>query len=1452
MSVHSLCVTSPSLFGPCSVRNPPLQLSRCSGNSKEKLPLLSSLRRNCCSSRVYSDGSGSRSRTHGTGREEGSCFAFLRSREQRFSQSSFGQRELFLAAVSLVSPCSRFIKPSSTVFCQTPRKEAEYVGRVDACPRCSPSSSCSWCTVSASRSSESIQVPEQREHASSSDSLPCPTLATGDGTGGCLRQIREVPRNDLRERVTLFSRCLAKALAAVVIFAALGFGPTWTSQKALATPQMTSSSARKNASEKTPSKREVEGHATDEVEETGGEETEEMRQEAERERLEREQKIRSALHVDQKLKELEAFGRVAGRRPAQQSVFYGKVREAIRKIRVEGRQMTGLRLKELESLNSQLKREQVVIGNRAKNILVEYEIAKKNLQKLNAEGDDKWQEEEALTRAVADAEAEFIKLWQSILDLQAEMLKNRLKVGQMVLWDLPRVQDHCEAEFDDVYQQWLRRESANATSKAEGTVPEKIIEDLEKIANTVREQTLLPLAVGIEEQEQRKVEIDAETQELLDKIKEEQEKGKELRNLYENLVRQRLGKGGGNDELTQIKPAAEDVLRGFPLPELNIDDSFQEDTNLPLMPGLEGALGWKAWRKETKDEFKQYLLDNPDIGRQYVAEKQEEILVARDRVMAKTWYNEKRARWEMDPLAASHAVTKKLVGKARIRHDHAIMYLTMKGDEREYVVDIGAVDAVLEEAGGFDTLFINMITSGVRTSTEFMWIPFDEWPVWNLFQLPFKMVWWMLEDVWNSPLLRTVRPWYFKTLSDAFEEMMIRFGFPLVHRLVPKQIQVALGFDLPEGAEVAEPTDLMVWQQEGQKKVDARYGEGTGSPAWWISLPVRTYVVGMPLLFLLQFVVRFVLAPIRPRKLAMNEVQWKEKKQEQLEKEINADTKKDIIDPIKNVFDNMKRVKRPEVRLKDFAGIDSVKEEINEVISFLRNPKFFKEMGARPPRGVLIVGEPGTGKSTLALAIAAEARVPMIELQGAELEGGAWVGQGASNVRELFKTARELAPLIIYMDDFDHFAGVRGATSDTRKQDHESLINQLLVELDGFETQEGVVLIATTSRPWAIDEALRRPGRMDRTIQLPMPNRREREQILQKVAQDSMDSRLVNVVDWADVADKTAGLTPAQLKYVPKALEENAVGYKIADDEELSSILGWLATFSSITPKWIKNSKLVKGWNERLINWLDLGVTKEDMDAAVEYMDVFGQTQPGIELRDPDVVWTREYKFPHAVWAAGRGLIALLLPDFDSVDLIWLDPTSWEGIAFTKLTKRLEGGYQETGTMTRSYFEKSLVLCFGPYIAARLLLPFGENNNLCRFEIENAEEIAARMVLEFGWGPDDSPLIYSTEESSSALAMGDDHEYELEAKIRQLYDTACQKAGEMLMKNQQVLDALVEHLLEFDCLTKEEMARILEENGAVFEEEPFMLMPYAHAEVMNGSTNGTTRPSKALPARASV
>ncbi|XP_024370522.1 probable inactive ATP-dependent zinc metalloprotease FTSHI 5, chloroplastic [Physcomitrium patens] len=1240
---------------------------------------------------------------------------------------------------------------------------------------------------------------------------------------------------------------MGKALALGMVITAVGFGPKVLSGVAIAAPTV----ATRNDVE-------VPGVELDEEEQEESDdeyseaEVKQFQRQEELEKLERERQLRAALKIDPKLEELEALGEQAELEPAKRGIFLRKLEEAVRGTYTSGRQLQWEKILELDSTIDQLKKERGIIAEGAENMEKEYLSAKAQLQKLDDEFDDEsWERREALESSVKNSEARCGELWQKVSDLEKEMLEKQMWVEKALLDDIPRIEGHAITELASIYERWLQRQSGVSVGVGDAEIS-RVAKDLELAGEAHGKQVLLPLALGVDRENQMsKFEVDAESQEFIGKIKKELEKTVELNAKYESLVRQRLGKGEDED-ISHVRVPVDVSSMDVSSSEFDEDLSEFGDDSRALATQLEWAMGWRAWRDESKESIKQHLLDNPEEGREYVKQTQAQILIARDRVVAETWFNKREQRWEISPMAVSHAVTRKLVAKARVRHDRGVMHVTLKGDDHEYFVDIPAIDAQLQEAGGFDSLYIKLTLDGIPVSTEFMWIPLKEWPVWDLFQLPFKVTWWVLEDIWNSPLLTSIRPYYFKTLSETFEELMVRFGFPVIQTVLPQRAQVALGFDLPEGAEAAEPTDIMMWQQEAQKKTDARYAEGTGSPAWWISLPLRTYVVGIPLYFFVTIVGGLLLAPFTPRKLSMNEAQWKEKKQEELEKEINRESKKDEIDPIKSVFDNMKRVKHPQVRLKDFAGIDAVKEEINEVISFLRNPRIFQEMGARPPRGVLIVGGPGTGKTTLAFAIAAEAKVPMVELQGAELEGGAWVGQGASNVRELFKTAREVSPLIIFMDDFDHFAGVRGATSDTRKQDHESLINQLLVELDGFETQEGVVLIATTSRPYAIDEALRRPGRMDRTIQLPTPNVTEREQILRKVATDTMDPKHVGFVDWAEVADKTAGLTPAQLKCVPRALEANAVGLKTVDDDEINSVAGWLATFNQIMPMWFKKSKLVMKWNEDLIDWLGLRLSKEDLETAVETMDVFNETRPGIELENPPVIWSREYKFPHAVWAAGRALTAFLLPSFDRLDQAWLDPTSWEGIAFTKLTKQLEAGYQETGTMTRSYYEKSLVLCFGSYVAGRLLLPFGENNNLSKGELENAEGIAAEMVMQFGWGPEDSPLVYAKVDSRTSIAMGDKHEEEVKSAIQKLYLIATERCYNILHRNQRTLSAVVEHLLQYDCVTTKDLARITEETGGVFEEDPFELVPYSRMAMLSGSTNGTTRVTKTLPAGASA
>ncbi|KAL9303714.1 hypothetical protein ACSQ67_020977 [Phaseolus vulgaris] len=185
-----------------------------------------------------------------------------------------------------------------------------------------------------------------------------------------------------------------------------------------------------------------------------------------------------------------------------------------------------------------------------------------------------------------------------------------------------------------------------------------------------------------------------------------------------------------------------------------------------------------------------------------------------------------------------------------------------------------------------------------------------------------------------------------------------------------------------------------------------------------------------------------------------------------------------------------------------------------------------------------------------------------------------------------------------------------------------------------------------------------------------------------------------------------------------------------------------LETFSSMIPSWLRKTKSFNKFSKAMVNHLGLTLRKEDLQNVVDLMEPYSQISNGIELLSPPLDWTRETKFPHAVWAAGRGLTALLLPNFDVVDNLWLEPLSWQGIGCTKITKARNEGSINGNSESRSYIEKKLVFCFGSYVASQMLLPFGEENLLSISEIQQAQEIATRMVIQYGWGPDDSPAIY--------------------------------------------------------------------------------------------------------------
>ncbi|KAL5837670.1 hypothetical protein ACOSQ3_014839 [Xanthoceras sorbifolium] len=1029
-------------------------------------------------------------------------------------------------------------------------------------------------------------------------------------------------------------------------------------------------------------------------------------------------------------------------------------------------------------------------------------------------------------------EGEYGEVWERVGEIEDAILRRETMAMSVGVRELCFIERECE-ELVKRFNRYMRIKRTGSLQKNSATKLSKseIQKELETAQRKHLEQMILPSVVEVEDLGSL---FDQDLPNFALRIKQCLEDSRELQRNLEARIRRNMKKFG-NEERFVVKTPEDEVVKGFP--EVEMKWMFgDKEVMVPKAIGLHLYHGWKVWREEAKADLKRNLLENVDFGKQYVAQRQERILLDRDRVVSKTWYNQEKNRWEMDPMAVPYAVSKKLVENAQIRHDWGAMYISLKGDDKEFYVDIKEFEVLFEGFGGFDGLYMKMLACDIPTTVRLMWIPLSELDFGQQFLLTARLAYQCLNGLLKSRYVSIGRDWVFEKIRNINDDIMMMIVFPIVELIIPYPVRLRLGMAWPEYVDQSVGTTwYLKWQSEAEMSFKSRQPDDEDSPwiLWFLWFIIRSVIY----VFILFNVLRFMKRKI-PRLLGYGPLRRNPnlRKLDRVKAYFNYRVrrikrkKKAGVDPISTAFDRMKRVKNPPIPLTDFASIESMREEINEVVAFLQNPSAFQEMGACAPRGVLIVGERGTGKTSLALAIAAEARVPVVNVKAQELEAGLWVGQSASNVRELFQTARDLAPVILFVEDFDLFAGVRGQFIHTKNQDHEAFINQLLVELDGFEKQDGVVLMATTRNIKQIDEALQRPGRMDRVFHLQRPTETEREKILRMAAKETMDDELIDFVDWRKVAEKTSLLRPVELKLVPVALEGSAFRSKFLDADELMSYCSWFAMYSGIVPKWMRKTKIVKKISRMLVDHLGLTLNREDLQNVVDLMEPYGQISNGMELLNPPLNWTRETKFPHAVWAAGRGLIALLLPNFDVVDNLWLEPCSWQGIGCTKITKAKTEGSTSGNTESRSYLEKKLVFCFGSYLAAQLLLPFGEENFLSSSEIMQAQEIATRMVLQYGWGPDDSPAIYYSSNAVAAMSMGSNYEYEMATKVEKMYDLAYCKAKEMLQKNHGVLEKIVEELLEFEILTGKDLERIMDANGGTREKEPFSLSKVDYME----------------------
>jgi cell division protease FtsH len=441
--------------------------------------------------------------------------------------------------------------------------------------------------------------------------------------------------------------------------------------------------------------------------------------------------------------------------------------------------------------------------------------------------------------------------------------------------------------------------------------------------------------------------------------------------------------------------------------------------------------------------------------------------------------------------------------------------------------------------------------------------------------------------------------------------------------------------------------------------------------------------------------------------------------------------------------------KDTKVKFDDVAGLDEEKAELMEIVEFLKSPKKFQEMGAKIPKGVLLYGKPGTGKTLIAKAIAGEANVPFISMSGSEFIE-MFAGLGASRVRKLFEKARKLAPCIVFIDEIDAIGSRRSSGSGAESENNQTL-NQLLVEMDGFSSDETIIVLAATNRPEMLDKALLRPGRFDRQITIPTPDLKGRIEIL-KI--HSADKKLADDVTLREIAEDTAGFTGAELANI---LNESAI---IATKMEHKQI------------------------------------TREDLENAVKKVTV------GLEKRNR-IVSEKDKKLT-AYHEAGHAIVSRFLPTQNTVKEVSIVPRGLAG-GYT-MYKSDEDKYY----VSKTEMEEKLIALLGGRAAEKIALDdisTGASN-----DIEVATKIAREMVTVYGMSDTIGPISLKNENGELEFTMfGENLEDKIGAEVKKLIDTAYSDAQIILTKNMDKLDRLANVLLEKEKINEEEFEELMGE-----------------------------------------
>ncbi len=446
------------------------------------------------------------------------------------------------------------------------------------------------------------------------------------------------------------------------------------------------------------------------------------------------------------------------------------------------------------------------------------------------------------------------------------------------------------------------------------------------------------------------------------------------------------------------------------------------------------------------------------------------------------------------------------------------------------------------------------------------------------------------------------------------------------------------------------------------------------------------------------------------------------------------------------------------ITFQDVAGIEEAKEELSEIIDFLKDPKKFTRLGGRIPKGVLLMGPPGTGKTLLAKAIAGEAEVPFFSISGSDFVE-MFVGVGASRVRDLFTQGKKHAPCIIFIDEIDAVGRHRGAGLGGGHDEREQTLNQLLVEMDGFESNEGVIIVSATNRPDVLDPALLRPGRFDRQVVVPIPDVKGREKILEV---HGRKTKLAPGIDWAVIARGTPGFSGADL--------------------------------------------------ENMVNEAALLAARSNADeVTMEYLEMAkDKVMMGAERKS--MIITEKEKEITAYHEAGHALVAILLPDTDPIHKVTIIP---RGRALG-LTQQLP--LDEKHTHAKSYLMNNLCILLGGRVAEELI--FHEVTTGSGNDIERGSQIARKMICEWGMSEKLGPLTFGKKEEQIFLGReitqhrdySESTAIKIDEEVKDLILGANRTVHELLSSNLTNLHAIAAALLERETLILDDIQKIIEAN----------------------------------------